>query len=291
VIHGQIKPLFGTPLNRSHWASQGLVAQYLMNEMGGDLVHDSCVMNDGKMINMAPMSPTSGWVPGPYGPALAFDGTDDYADAGKPVVPLSGNNTIIVNFTYNSTAKVETIASQYANGVAGRACININQHENGSLEANTLLFFAYPNLSMSKTGLSINVNYTAALSQEGNIATAYLNGLSVDTGVSQNFADRSFMIGRLGNLTTYNFTGLISSVSIYNRALSAQEIAYLYAFPWCMYDSKSNRVFYSIPITPSINGATIVSQKNGAVYNFGYKNPDFSYDTVSKIVIVKKLRG
>jgi len=30
--------------------------------------------------------------------------------------------------------------------------------------------------------------------------------------------------------------GLLSSASIYNRALSAEEIAYLYAFPFCFFE-------------------------------------------------------
>ena len=89
MIHGLIKPIFGTPLNRSHWAAQGLVAQYLMNEMGGDLVHDSCGMNDGRTSGMAPMSGTSGWVPGPQGAALAFDGSNDYVGLGS--IPALNN--------------------------------------------------------------------------------------------------------------------------------------------------------------------------------------------------------
>ncbi|MFH1012103.1 MAG: LamG-like jellyroll fold domain-containing protein, partial [bacterium] len=47
----------------------------------------------------------------------------------------------------------------------------------------------------------------------------------------------SLKIGARGNDALTPFNGLISSVSIYNRALSAEEIAYLYAFPWCIYEA------------------------------------------------------
>lgn len=44
-------------------------------------------------------------------------------------------------------------------------------------------------------------------------------------------------------------------------------------------------------LTPSSSGATIVSTKGGATYNFGYKNASFAYNAASYYVIVRKLRG
>jgi len=43
-------------------------------------------------------------------------------------------------------------------------------------------------------------------------------------------------------------------------------------------------------LTPSASGATIVSAKGGAVYNFNYKNASFTYNAASYLCIVKALR-
>jgi len=43
-------------------------------------------------------------------------------------------------------------------------------------------------------------------------------------------------------------------------------------------------------LAPSTSGATIVSAKSGATYNFSYKNASFAYNAASYFVIVRTLR-
>jgi len=43
-------------------------------------------------------------------------------------------------------------------------------------------------------------------------------------------------------------------------------------------------------LTPSATGVTIVSAKQGAVYNWSVKNPSFTYNAVSYFVIIKTIR-
>jgi hypothetical protein len=58
--------------------------------------------------------------------------------------------------------------------------------------------------------------------------------------------------------------------------------------------SNSNFVVSSVSLkqvlTPSALGATIVSAKGGTTYNFGYKNPTFTYNAASYYVVIKALR-
>jgi hypothetical protein len=235
----QIKPPFGIPLSRSHWASQGLVAQYTVNEMCGDLVHDSCGMNDGKMINMAPMSGTSGWVPGPHGGALAFDGSNDY-------VFISHNSALNMGTGDMSwVILAKRLADAWATVIAktGTGILppmyELKWSSSGNLYLNwtdTLNDFAQ--LSDVSQFPDYNWHFVAVVLKQGIGVYFYGDGLSnfkSQAGTINCTNTQRVVIGRREN-NSQLLTGLISSVSIYNRALSDEEIAYLYAFPWCMFD-------------------------------------------------------
>jgi len=239
MIHSQIKPIFGTPLNRSHWASQGLVLHYLMNEFAGDLVHDSCGMNDGKMILMAPMSGISGWVPGPHGGALAFDGTNDYVDCDSASILniTTGNLSCFIRCFITQFINNDTLFSRGSYSEDSGWSIYIG----GGGDARKLsVLFGMSYFPEALAGsVSLNQWMTLGFVKRGINVNLYRDGLSLFSG---NFGNIKFSVARLNifndsGTVNRNPTGFVSHVSIYNRALSAEEIAYLYAFPWCMYDS------------------------------------------------------
>jgi hypothetical protein len=259
----QTKPPFNIPLNRSHWASQGLVACYAMNEGCGDLVHDSCGMNDGKFIGAAPMSGTSGWITGPHGAALAFPGASGYVNVGVsylfPSLKFNGKD-FSVGFWLNW--QVNTGTPQRIIG-AKRDTLNNNAGWSFALYTAGQVTIAFSNGTASNMYSSayvppINawVHLMFTIKQTG-VFGFYVNGASYygTTFSPFYFADGpagdseyGLMIGKEGYTGSRRWlNGLISSVSIYNRALSAEEIAYLYAFPWCMYD-RGARAFYSLPL-------------------------------------------
>lgn len=239
MIFGQIKPPFGTPLNRSHWAAQGLVALYLMNEGCGDLVHDSCGMNDGKMIGMAPMSSTSGWVPGPRGAALAFpNNAATFVNCGANSIVGSAPLTLMSIFSTKSIGGYS--GAIFLGGASRGPYIGtvIGGIGGGFYGANF-------NTGITTLDTPLCVAMTFAGGTLGAVII-YVNGVNkISSTLTPNTPPDMVKIGRIGTDTTYDFKGLISSVSIYNRALSAEEIAYLYAFPWCMYDSPMSAWEYN----------------------------------------------
>jgi len=246
VIHGQIKPLFGTPLSRTSifGPAGGLVAQYLMNEGCGDLIHDSCGMNDGKMIGMAPMSPTSGWVPGPHGAALAFLGANGYVDCGNPISikKITGALTIIAWINTRNSAVRQSIVHYSQTGF--QFCISGNTQ----YKLAGYIWNVAPGWLESSKSISDNTLYQVAMTYDLAQGKLFINGtqdaLAGWSGLNTS-VNVGFGIGARTTPLDFYFNGLISSVSIYNRALSAQEIAYLYAFPWCMYDSPMSAWEYS----------------------------------------------
>lgn len=240
MIHNSIKPLFNTPINWGHPLAQGLVASYLMNEGMGDLVHDSCGMNDGKLVGAAPMSPTSGWVPGPHGAALAFDGSNDYVGC--------GNNAALNCFPFTTIMWMNNTDAGVVKGL-------LQKYIAASLNGYLIYMFGGRAKSWYWKDASNNVRLDADDADSGVISgglhqIAFTVGAVGKIYVDSVLKNTKEWLGtpqatttttplELGRYSTGYWGGLISSVSIYNRALSAEEIAYLYAFPWCMYDQAT----------------------------------------------------
>ncbi|MBU0598822.1 LamG domain-containing protein, partial [Patescibacteria group bacterium] len=73
-----MKPLLGVQLNRSHPLAKGLVGCWVMNEGAGNKIYDlSGNGNDGSFPG-GTANPL--WKPGRTGPALKFDGVNDYVE-------------------------------------------------------------------------------------------------------------------------------------------------------------------------------------------------------------------
>jgi hypothetical protein len=218
-----------------------------MNEGCGDLIHDSCGMNDGKLIGAAPMSGTSGWVPGPHGGALAFGGVNDYVDCGNgPVLNNSNLLTVVTQFSYSSSGSYPFVVSKAldpTHGSWGLIISNANR----------------PRLLTWEAGVLKGGDYTGGptfpVNTNGQVVGRY-DGINIDTFINAQLAKSIPWVGTI-DVTAYPvrigtwgslsqlLPGRISSVSIYNRALSAEEIAYLYAFPWCMYDHPASAWEYN----------------------------------------------
>jgi len=202
-----------------------------MNEFAGDLVHDSCGMNDGKMINMAPMSPTSGWVPGPHGAALAFDGSDDYVGISRG---FNDTNFFVICWVYPTSITTD----QYVWGATSDKRVVVLGYTDNYFN---IYNAGYPTGNADGTKILATVNQwqQVVYGSEGSRVYGYKNGtqlINVAANLNTSGITESFIGNNFIPTSTIKLRGLISSVSIYNRALSAEEIAYLYAFPWCMYD-------------------------------------------------------
>jgi hypothetical protein len=245
-----IKPIFGVPINRQHSLAQGLVSMWNFSEGMGDLVHDSVGMNDGRMIGMAPMSPTSGWVPGPHGAALAFDGSNDYVTVpNNPTMPFVPNFSIGLWVAIAASGANKAIIGAWPRTTTtGAWDIDINDLN----VADFLIRADSVNGTYSRVMGAVNIAdsllHHLFMVCVANRITGYVDGKSIGTnadmtaGKTVSNANPLIIGGRaVGNVSA----SLISSVSIYNRALSAQEINYLYFFPWAIYDSPASAWEYN----------------------------------------------
>lgn len=249
----QFKPTFGTPLDLSHPLTKGLVLSMLFNEGSGKIVNDSSGQgNNGLCVNMNdPSIVGSGWNFDPYGGALAVDGSNDYVSIS------SANFLSLIGQTYTLAVwiKDDTLAGVLAAGFHriiswANGTTNIQLGLGGNDRNHNRGFYIEEDTAGDKLPKKISAEPSPGwhcvvgtfdgagtyhlymdgkLSESGNFGGSSSTTYVTNTGY--------LYIGQRGNGGYVN--GLISSVSIYNRALSAEEIAYKYAFPWCMYDDTS----------------------------------------------------
>jgi hypothetical protein len=172
---------------------------------------------------------------------VVFDGVNDYVDCGTSSALNfgTGNYTIHVVFKTSNSSRRETICSRFdydGTGTIERGYF-IDVQSTGKIR--TLFATNGPNEYYVDGSTSVNTNtfvhYTMCRTGTASISS-YVNGVSetiTPTNVGSvsniNTVTAPFSIGRRldyqqAQASSYNFTGTIAFVSIYNRVLSAAEI-------------------------------------------------------------------
>jgi len=238
-----IKPPFGTPLNLAHPLAQGLVGCWLFNEGGGTWAYDlSGQRRHGELGNIAnPPSATSGWGPGPHGGALIFDGIDDYI-----LCPAINIGTGPVSFL--AWVKGNSIPSNQERGIVGAFgtgyFFELERSSYGSGSLTMIVGYPTQNPNELDGGIwapsDISPHFVG-MTRDSTKMALYLDGIQVQSSTHVNFTN--FNVGNLPIIFGYPsqkfFSGSISAVMVYNRAFSAEEVAFLHAFPYCMFDEPA----------------------------------------------------
>ena len=154
--------------------------------------------------------------------SIVFDGANDTVNTGVNPASLvgNGNPATISAWFYSYTTDQRLIFGQ---GTTSRFYIE-QYNRNGSLVAHWG-FGNGQNSQTSQAFISTNTWYNYTATYDGSIAKGYLNGINTDTasiGGSKTYSG-SLSVGSWGNNGFY-FSGRISTVNVYNRALTADEI-------------------------------------------------------------------
>jgi len=237
------KPPLGTPLDWTHPLNSGLVRFWVFNEGTGNIVNDLSGNEDtGTLTNMAfPSTPTSGWNPGRLGPAISFDGSDDYISTSY--MPPAGNITIAYWAKWTSFGDYD--ASGVNDGANHRLYL-------GTSYGNVYLGIGNSYKSNVLHGMAVGTWYHYALVISATQGTVYINGVQIDsmsysqTGVST----LPLYIGAT-NLTTgaiNHQTLMFDEFRVWNRTLSESELIQLINDPYGMFLDTG-----CPPITCSLN--------------------------------------
>jgi hypothetical protein len=233
------KPPLGVQLNWAHPLSKGLVGCWLFNEGGGDKAYDlSGYNNHGTLMDMAfPPTVTSGWNPGKDGVGLMFDGSNDYVNCGNDLslristfsIELWLKTATADRYVLTRGVSWDPGKTNYHIGITAEGTIGVRFHDTGgTLRSATFLDYAITDGTWHHV-----VGMHNAVAQK---TTIYVDGIQGENVTCTTPPDTS-SAGDLwiGKYTTA-LNGSIDSVKIYNRALSAFEIGWLYCEPYAMFE-------------------------------------------------------
>lgn len=221
---------------KGHPLAQNMVGCWLFNEGGGGTALDSSGLgNHGTLTNFA-FTSSSGWTVGKSGPALYFDGINDYV-----LVPAKSC------FDLENIISVEVLVYLYTfeNSAQDDLVIYVRQ---GQLEiwfspvTHKCCMMVPDGTYFCSSALNTHKWYHCVLvwnKNESPKGRIYINGVLDGSGSPSDIGTGSgnpIYIGRYYGYTGENqFIGKAEFVRVYNRALSPQEVQQLYLDPYCMF--------------------------------------------------------
>lgn len=232
------KPYRGMQINRTHPLAKGLVGCWVFNEETGKLVFDlSGNGNNGEITG-------ADWV----ADGLYFDGGTDKVNFGSSdsIDDLSQLTVFIkVNhksLTYNDKVIAKgSVGSSPASGSWGMYIVSSSSKTYGikkELLGNDIYNY-YTNSAI--TGQEDTLCFTwngGTTNTNGEDIAFYING---EFKTPSSFSGGgSFRSDTAYNLEINSLNGYVLSALIYNRVLSAEEVAWLYRKPYAMFRPKIN---------------------------------------------------
>jgi hypothetical protein len=266
----------------------GLVGAWMpsLGVTGGILRDVSENENHGTLTNM---DPATDWVTTSKGLALDFDGVNDYVEVpDNESLSIATSDWTIVCLLKNlqgttNTGKFEGIVQKgYFEANTGWEILRNGTNASGPIGCVAVAYgnqAQYGNTAMSSTDFS-----SIVWRKKGTNSTLWLNGNLDDetTLVSRNEYSSPLVIGQR-NLSAYSpgyFNGPISSVYIFDRALSPNEIQTLYVDSLAPFRKKQQVAFNAYPLTllekirsvakPTTTRAISVKKNSVPSYKSGY---------------------
>ncbi|HEY8301469.1 MAG TPA: LamG-like jellyroll fold domain-containing protein [Jatrophihabitans sp.] len=198
------------------------VGSWPLDEGSGDLAHDASGNEHDATLVGGPS-----WVVGTSGTALQFDSSTQYAETRGPVVDTVGNFTVSAWVRLDSTAHWATAVSQDGNTSSG-FYLQYSQADG------RFAFSTAEGRALADTAPTVGRWYHLVGVHDANAGTytLYLDGVAqsrVNQQVVGDPANGPFAIGRgfSGGGRSDFFPGAVDSVQVWNRALSAEDVARL----------------------------------------------------------------
>ena len=228
-----LKPPRGTQLNQSHPLARGLTGCWLLNEATGDKVFDVSGHS-----NAGTLSGNTCWKGGKFGPALDFDGSGDYVDCGTD----SSLDFTSENFTISFWVNHDTTSVKQHYFSRGKLSTNgyyLENHGDGNIYFVTNQSGNFQ-LTYGPSGIAAGSWCHIVIVRDEVKGKIYVNAGEINYSAQPTIVDPASSGYSAKIAAEYDGTdtlnGLIDHVRIYNRALSAAEIAWLYREPFCMFE-------------------------------------------------------
>ena len=225
---GYIKPIDG------HLLARGLVACWLMNEGTGGKVFDV----SGNRVNFDFVNSPI-WTTGKFGPSILFnDASNQYLEVDKAVV--SETPLTMMCWVYCDDLSSNTYVMYIADKDVTDQAFGLRLNSGGAGNVHALTYAGTAAAALATATMSANTwHQVCAVFVSPNDRRAYIDGGNEGTNNASRTPtglDRT-SIGRAGDSTPgYYMSGKVGFAMIWNRALSALEIAWFYREPFCMFE-------------------------------------------------------
>ena len=254
-----IQPRPGAQLDFAHPLAQGLVGYWLFNEGSGNtLVDYSPYGNHGTLTNM---DAATDWVAGENGYALDFDGA-----GANVVVPHSASTTLGTGDFTIIAGVTERAATTSFPAMIGKGDAGLDEWMLRAGSSGWLNFYgAGGAINVTSAVVFVLGEYTVvAVTRAGALCTLYKNGTVIGkdaTSTANLDTTKALTIGGANNAVNRWWNGLIETAAIYNRALTADEVAQLYADAYlALWRPRTRRVFDVAAAAVNAGGSIIGSR-------------------------------
>lgn len=248
---GNMKPVLGSRINYGHPLSVGLVGCWLMHEGGGYIVNDlSGNGNEGvKHYNLS-------WVAAKYGHGIYNNNAQ---------VSVEAEALYTTDFTKVAVVRLDAISSGQRRNLM---CSAGHWYFEFYSDTGWLRYYDYGLTPSGWHGVSGVVGTgewycVAAVYKNGNYLKLYVDGVEVYSDSPVTGTPRTTGFDMLGSYSSYNWDGIMDNALQYNRALSASEMAELYADPFCMFRRDPIELWTAASpgtVTPATNRTHIMGR-------------------------------
>ena len=216
-------------------ADPSLVGLWKLDETSGTTASDSSGNGNDGTLNGGPK-----WVDGKFGGALDFDGTDDYVDCGNPSILNFGTGDFTISAWIKMTSSQKSTI--WANGGDDSGGIRYTLSM-GESNDNRITMLVDDNSDKIRaegaTLVTDGVWHHVVGMREGTTLRTCVDGIYEDgindlpvgydlSGTSQKNAYIGVIASQEDGTLIKFFAGLIDDVAIWNRALTPEEISYLW---------------------------------------------------------------
>ncbi len=196
------------------------IALYQLDSDGGTTnnVPDTTTNYNGTASNVT-------YATGQFGNSAVFNGNNSYIDTGATLLGQTYTVSLWFNAnTITSSSDGDVLYAQYNSGDAGRHIVSIY---NGNLR----IFVGGQTVQTISTTWSTSTWTHLVVIKDSSGYEAFVNGSSIGTSSLTASIDvtENTMIGGDDGLASYSFDGSLDQVRIFDKAISAEDVATLYA--------------------------------------------------------------
>ncbi len=220
-----LAPIDGMPfVDRNHKLGQGIVGMWLFNDRPLVLGTTRDLSSNG---NHGSLAGDTHSVAGKFGNALDFDGVNDWVTVpDTDVLDLIADFTVSVFCRRTTTGTANTLVSKFSGGLG----FGIWSTDKIYIAKSNSAFIGFSTVTITDSDWH-HLVWTKA----GSVHTIFLDAVDVtDTITPQTLTANANPLTFGAENSTLDFTGQISEVILYDRVLSASEIAWLHRDPFAM---------------------------------------------------------